>query len=122
MHRRSACAGLVLASLFAPSFSHAAERATPEEAKALAQKAAAHLVQVGPQKAIADFMDPAAGFVDRELFVIVYGPDNKILCGYGVPVLTGKDATTLRTSRAANSARTSSRLPSPRVPAGSTIA
>lgn len=96
MDRRYACAGLFLASLFAPSFARAADRATPEEAKALAEKAAAHLAEVGPQKAIADFMDPAAGFVDRELFVIVYGPDNKILCGYGVPVLTGKDATTLK--------------------------
>jgi hypothetical protein len=64
MHRRSACIGLILATLFAPSFAHAADRATPEEAKALAEKAAAHLAQVGPQKAIADFMDPAAGFVD----------------------------------------------------------
>jgi hypothetical protein len=43
-----------------PSFSRAAERATPEEAKALAEKAAAHLAQVGAQKAIADFMEPAA--------------------------------------------------------------
>jgi hypothetical protein len=36
MDRRYACAGLILASLFAPSFARAADRATPEEAKALA--------------------------------------------------------------------------------------
>ena len=41
-------------------------------------------------------MDLAAGFVDRERFVIVYGPDNKTRRGYGGPVLMGKDATSLK--------------------------
>src|ERR1700753_91587 len=95
MLRRSACAALVLTALF-PLTSIAAEPATPDEAKALAEKAAAHLREVGPEKAIADFNDPAAGFIDRELFVVVYGPDNKVVSGYGTPALNGKDATTLK--------------------------
>lgn len=72
---------------------HAAERATLEEAKAMAEKAAAHFRQVGPEKAMADFNDPAGGYIDRELFVAVYGPDGKLLCGPGVPGLVGRDAT-----------------------------
>ena len=50
----------------------------------------------GPEKAIAAFNDANGGFVDRELFVVVYDPDNRIVGSYGVPVLRGKDATTLK--------------------------
>lgn len=96
MHRRSVCASLIAASVLAAARVHAAPPATPEEAKALAEKAAAHMRQVGPEKAIADFSDPAGGFMDRELFVVVYGPDNKIVTSAGLPVLLGKDATTLK--------------------------
>jgi hypothetical protein len=74
----------------------AAEPATPAEAKALAEKAADHFKAVGPDKAIADFIDPAAGYVDRELFVVVYDPANKIQGSYGVPALRGKDATLMK--------------------------
>jgi cytochrome c len=74
----------------------AAEVATPEEAKALAERAAAHFKEVGPEKAIADFNDAAGGYVDRELFVVVYDPDNKIRGSYGIPALRDKDATTLK--------------------------
>ena len=56
----------------------------------------AHFQAVGPEKAIADFNDPAGPFIDRELFVVVYSPENKIVGGIGVPALLGKDATTLK--------------------------
>jgi len=75
---------------------HAADQATPEEAKALAEKAAAHFKEVGPEKAIADFNDAAGDYVNRELFVVVYDPANKIVGSFGLPVLRGKDATTLK--------------------------
>jgi cytochrome c len=75
---------------------HAADAATPEEAKALAEKAVAHFKEVGPEKAIADFNDANGGYVDRELFVVVYDPDHKIQGSYGIPVLRGKDASTLK--------------------------
>ena len=83
------------ASAFAAT-GHAADQATPEEAKALAERAAAHFKEVGAEKAIADFNDADGGYVDRELFVVVYDPDNKIVGSYGVPVLRNKDATTLK--------------------------
>jgi cytochrome c len=96
MPRRSLLFSLFLACMFAASTAHAADPATPDEAKALAEKAAAHMQAVGPDKAIADFNAADGGFVDRELFVVVYSPDNKIVGSYGVPVLRGKDATTLK--------------------------
>jgi len=90
---------LLTVSLAATLFSrigYAADPATPEEAKALAERAAEHFKAVGPEKAIADFNDGAAGYVDRELFVVVYDAEHKIVGSYGVPVLHGKDATTLK--------------------------
>jgi hypothetical protein len=70
--------------------------ATIEEAKALADKAAAHMREVGPEKAFADFNDPKGGYIDRDLFVWVYTTDGKIVCIPGIPVLLGKDAKTLK--------------------------
>jgi cytochrome c len=83
------------ASAFAAT-GHAADQATPDEAKALAERAAAHFKEVGAEQAIADFNRADGGYVDRELFVVVYDPDHKIVGSYGVPVLRNKDATTLK--------------------------
>ena len=71
-------------------------RFSPEQAKALAERAAAHFNDVGPDKAIADFNDAAGCYVDRELFVVVYDPDRKIKGSYGIPALRDKDATLLK--------------------------
>jgi signal transduction histidine kinase len=49
--------------------------------------------EVGPEAAIKDFNDPKAGYVDHDLFVIVYDPNGKIMTG--VPALIGKDARSL---------------------------
>jgi cytochrome c len=75
---------------------YAADPATPEEARTLAEKAATHFKDVGPEKAIADFNDPAGGYVDRELFVVVYDPNNRVVGSFGVPALRNKDATLLK--------------------------
>jgi cytochrome c len=83
---------LLLAALPA----YAADRGTPDEAKALAEKAAVHFKDVGVDKAIADFVKPDGGYVDRDLFVVVYSPDNKVMASYGIPALQGKDATTMK--------------------------
>jgi cytochrome c len=87
---------LCAASVLIARPGHAADPATPEEAKVLAEKAAAHFKAVGPEKAIADFNDAAGGYVDRELFVVVYDPENKVVGSYGIPALRGKDATALK--------------------------
>ena len=96
MPRRSCFSAFSWPACSPPPLAHAADPATPDEAKALAEKAAAHMKAVGPDKAIADFNAADGGFVDRELFVVVYDPDNRIVGSYGVPVLRGKDATTLK--------------------------
>jgi hypothetical protein len=63
------------------------------EAKALAERAAAHMREVGPDRAVADFNDPNGGYADRNLFVITYNPQHKIVSSLGVPAYLGRDAT-----------------------------
>jgi len=69
------------------------ERGTPDQAKALCDRALLHLREVGPEIAIKDFNDAKAGYIDHDLFVIVYDPNGTIMTG--VPALIGKDARSL---------------------------
>ena len=46
--------------------------ATPEQAKAFSERAAAYIEQAGEEKAFADFTRPDGGFVDGELYVFCY--------------------------------------------------
>jgi cytochrome c len=87
---------LGIAAVLMAGVALAGERGTPDEAKALVVKAAAHLKDVGPEKAIADFNDPQGGYQDRDLFVFVYSAPGKILCAPGIPALVGRDATVLK--------------------------
>jgi hypothetical protein len=68
----------------------AQERSTPEQAQALCERAVQHMRDVGPETAIKDFNDPEAGYIVRDLFVIVYDPEGIIRTG--VPALRGKQA------------------------------
>jgi len=64
---------------------HAAERGTPEEAKALVAKAIAAFKEKGP--AVFDEIN-AGGFRDRDLYVFVYGTGDqgKVVAYGGAPV------------------------------------
>ncbi|WP_207476576.1 cache domain-containing protein [Arenibaculum pallidiluteum] len=73
----------------------AAEQGTADEAKVLAEKAAAHVKAVGP-KALADFDDPNGGFMVKDLFVVVYDSKGVIVSAGGNKALIGKDATKFR--------------------------
>jgi cytochrome c len=71
----------------------AQERGTQEQAQALCDRALVHMKEVGPATAIKDFNDPKGGYIDHDLFVIVYDPNGTIMTG--VPALIGKDARSL---------------------------
>jgi hypothetical protein len=86
----------VFATVLLISMARAADRASKDEAKAMADKAAELLGKVGLDKAVVDFSNPSAGFIDRELFVNIIGPDRKLIYSYGVPVLVGRDISTLK--------------------------
>ena len=87
---------LSIVTALAANSALADDRGTPEQAKALVEKAVTHIKDVGADKAFADFNDPKGGYQDRDLFVVVYGADGKILVASRIPALLGHDATTLK--------------------------
>ncbi len=72
------------------SLANAADRATPDEAKAMAIKAADYLKANGPDKSCAAFQDKAGPFRDRDLYVTVQDSKGVMVCHGTNPGLIGK--------------------------------
>ena len=68
-----------------------ADHATKDEAMAMVKKAVGMIQQAGPEKAYAAFDDKGGGFTDRDLYVVVYGLDGKVLAHGANAKLIGKD-------------------------------
>ncbi len=79
----------LFAAVSAPAWG--SEFGTKDEAKALVAKAVAFIGANGPDKAYAEFTGKAAGFVDRDLYVVVYGMDGKVRAHGANANLVGKD-------------------------------
>ena len=82
--------GLALTTLLATG-AHAEGKANADEAMAMVQKAVAFIGTNGPGKSYAAFSDKAGGFVDRDLYIVVYGLDGKVLAHGSNAKLVGKD-------------------------------
>jgi len=61
------------------SCAFAAERVTKEEAVAMVRKAIEAIKSEGADKAYVEIDDQSGPFVDRELYIVVCGPDGTIL-------------------------------------------
>jgi cytochrome c len=57
----------------------AATGATKDEAVAMVKKAVAEIKTAGPGKAYPEISDPSGPFVDRDLYIVVYGLDGVVL-------------------------------------------
>jgi signal transduction histidine kinase len=81
------------ATLLATSatFAVAADRGSKEEAKALLDKAIAHVDAVGKDKAFADFSRHDGGFVDRDLYVFCSDMKGINLAHGSNPALVGEN-------------------------------
>lgn len=73
------------------SAAFAGDRATPDQAKAMAEKAAAYLKENGPEKAFAAFRAPDGGFRDGDLYVTVQDSKGNMVCHGTTPALEGKN-------------------------------
>jgi len=69
----------------------AGEFATKEEAQAMVAKAVAFVQAQGPEKAYAEFTNKNPAFIDRDLYVVVYGMDGKVRAHGANAKLVGKD-------------------------------
>jgi cytochrome c len=83
-------AGAALAVVLAGHAS-AQDKATADEAVAMVKKAVAHIASNGVEKSYAEFGNKQGGFVDRDLYVVVYGLDGKVLAHGANAKLVGKD-------------------------------
>lgn len=83
-------AAFAVAALSA-SVVHAAETATKEEAQAMVKKAVAFIKSEGTEKAYPVISTKGGQFSDRDLYIVVYGLDGKVLAHGANQKLVGKD-------------------------------
>ena len=89
-------AALFATTLAVPGPAFGAGEATPEEAKAMLDRAVKLVHTDGEEKALAAFNDPKGSFRDRDLYVFCYGTDTKITAHPTVPL--GTDVTSIKNS------------------------
>jgi cytochrome c len=70
---------VVAAMLFPSGFAAAATGATKDEAMAMVKKAVAYIKSEGADKAYVEISNPSRQFVDRDLYIVVYGLDGMVL-------------------------------------------
>lgn len=83
------------AGLLASVASGASDKGTPEEAKAMLDRAVAAL-EADEAKALAAFNDPKGGFVDRDLYVFCFDKDGLMTASGANPSRVGTDARTFK--------------------------
>jgi cytochrome c len=74
----------------------AASQGTPDEAKALVEKAITVIKSEGKDKAFAAFNSPTGGYVDRDLYVFVYDLEGTVISHGGNNALIGKSLFNLK--------------------------
>ncbi len=70
---------------------HAGDKATKDEAIAMVKKAVAYIKAQGADKAYTEITDRKGQFVDRDLYIVVYQLDGKVLAHGGNAKFVGKD-------------------------------
>ncbi len=83
-------------ALLLPTLANAAGQATPDEAKAMAIKAADYLKTVGPEKAFPEFDDKNGPWHDRDLYVTVVDSKGVVAAHGTMSSLIGKSVLDLR--------------------------
>jgi len=94
--RVTTAALIVLATGVSVASAAKEEFGTAREAEAMVARAVKHIKAAGVDKAYKDFTDKAAGFLDRDLYVVVYDFGGRVLAHGQNPKMVGKDLIELR--------------------------
>jgi signal transduction histidine kinase len=86
-----AAAALLAGVLAGVNVATAAEFGTKDEAVAMVKKAVVFIKDQGPDKAYSEISNKSGPFIDRDLYVVVYGLDGKVLAHGANSKLIGKD-------------------------------
>jgi signal transduction histidine kinase len=70
---------------------HASEKATKDEAVAMVKKAVQFIKSNGADKGYQEISNKKGQFIDRDLYIVVYGLDGKVLAHGANEKLIGKD-------------------------------
>ncbi len=95
MRVRSLVAIAMAASLDVSAFAKE-EFGTAKEAEAMVGKAVHHIHAVGAEKAYRDFTARTPAFADRDLYVVVYTMEGRVLAHGQNPKMVGKELIDLR--------------------------
>ena len=79
----------------------AQERATKDEAIAMAKAAFDHMKMVGAEKALSDFTNDKANWTKKDLYVMVYNNSSVCLAHGANAKLVGKDLSSLKDAKGA---------------------
>jgi len=93
---RSLSVPVLILTLLVASPVFAGGQATPDEAKAMAIKAAEYLKSVGPEKAFAEFNAKDGPWHDRDLYVAAMDPKGVMVANGSNPGLIGKSVINLK--------------------------
>jgi len=88
---RKVLCSLVMVGIFILTAAFIANAATLDEAKAMAQKAAAFAKANGKEKAVAEFNNPMGQFKKADLYVVFIDFNGVVLAHGGSPALMGKN-------------------------------
>jgi cytochrome c len=89
-------AALLVGATILSGMASAAEWATKDEAQTMVKKAVAFIKEQGPDKAYAEISNKTGRFIDRDLYVVVYQLDGKVLAHGVNEKLIGKDLSDLQ--------------------------
>jgi cytochrome c len=92
LHRKSRLVGTFIGLLGIFTAAHGGEEfATAKQAEAVVVKAVKHIQTAGSSTAYADFTEKKPGWVDRDLYVVVYDLNGKVLAHGFNQKLVGKE-------------------------------
>jgi len=83
--------GAIAGTVLIASTAAASEMATPEEAKAMSEKAMDAIDELGTEEAFAAFADPEGGFQEKDLYVFCMDMDGVMISHAKKPGLVGKN-------------------------------
>ena len=89
--RKPLISALVATLVAAGTAAMAADGASKDDAVAMVKKAVAFIKEQSPDKAYPEFTSKDAKFIDRDLYVVVYQLDGKVLAHGSNPKFVGKD-------------------------------
>jgi len=88
--KASTTAAIIAAAMLAGAV-RADDRATAAQAEAMVKQAVVYIKEAGTAKAYADFTAKDPKFIDRDLYIVVYGLDGTVRAHGQNPKLVGQD-------------------------------